>query len=134
MIDRCRTNLNNNVKSVRVIALDLFELRLGVGPGKRNIDVGTVELLSQIHFQALRGSNDDVRGAIVAEELSKTETSGPSTEHEHGRANLRGNLLQTVSSARSGLEKGSINIAEVVNLEHFPSGVCAVLGETTIHF
>jgi len=74
-------------------------LCLGAAPGKRNIDVGAVKLLSQIHLQALWGSDDDVRSAIMTEELGKAETSGTSTEHEHGRTNLGGDLLQTMSSA-----------------------------------
>jgi hypothetical protein len=82
--------------------------------------------------------------------LGENETSGTSTEHEHRRSKLGGDLVKSVSSAGSWLEESGVNIGKVVNLEDLASGlqklaidcwmerkivayVGAELSETTIH-
>lgn len=116
-----------------MILLESLELLLGIGAGKRYILVGGIERLGQVHLQTFRSSNNHMGTAVVLEKLSQTETSRASTEHENRRAELRGNLFETVASAGSRLEEGGIDIGEVVDLEDLSGGVGAVLGKTTVH-
>lgn len=53
--------------------------------------------------------------------MTTYQASRTGTEHEHLGAHLRSNLIQTVSSARGRLKKGSIDVGEVLDLEN-PAG------------
>lgn len=111
-------SLNDNVESVRVLALELLELNFGVGPRERNVFVSGTELLGQLHLQTLRGSNDNVATTILAQHLGEDKTGGTGTEHEDRRAHLGCNLVQSVCGARSGFKQGGIDVAEILDLEN----------------
>lgn len=74
-------------------------------------------------------------GLYHAQELSHHETGGTSSDQEGVGASLGGDLLQSVHGARCGLDEGSINIAEVVDLEELALGVVALddLRESSIN-
>lgn len=110
-----------------------LELSLWVGAGKRNVLVSSIERLGQVHLQTFRRSDNHMGSTVVLEKLGEAETSRASAEHEDGRAELRGNLFESVTSARSRLEESSIDIGEVVDLENLAGRVGAVFGETTVH-
>lgn len=109
--------LDDNVEPVRVLALQLLELNLGVGTRERNVFITSTKLLGQVHLQTFRCSNDNVATTILAQHLGEDKTGGSGTKHEDRRAHLRGNLVQSVCGARSGFEKGSINVTKVLDLK-----------------
>lgn len=129
-----RFYLHYNVKPVRVGLLDSLELDLGVASRKSNIFIGSIQLLGQIHLQTLGGCNDYMGATVVLEELGKAEPGRAGTKHENRRSELGSNLLQTVAGARRRLQEGSLDIAEVVDLEDFAGRVGTVFGKTTIHW
>lgn len=61
------------------------------------------------------------------------QTSGSSAKHQHGRTHLRGDLVQTVSSARCGLQERGVDVRQVLDLEDATGRVGAVLGKSSIH-
>ena len=52
------------------------------------------------------------------------------TKHQNTRSETGPDLVETVASARGGLDQGRFDIAQVVDLEDLALGVGAVLGET----
>lgn len=66
----------------------LCHIRLAVAPkqGWPNALVGGVDLASNVHFQALVGSEDDARAAVLLEELSEDETGRTGADEEGLRA------------------------------------------------
>lgn len=65
-------------------------------------------------------------GLYHPQELSHHETSRTSPDQKCVGAGLGSNLLQSVHGARSGLNQGSVNITEVVDLEKLALGVVAL--------
>lgn len=61
------------------------------------------------------------------------QTGGASAKHEHGRAHLRGDLVQTVRSARRRLQERGVHVRKVLDLEDATGRIGAVLGKTAIH-
>lgn len=116
-----------------MVLLEGLKLSLRVGAGKRNVLVGGIERFGKVHLQTFWSGDNNMGTAVVTEKLGKTETSRTGAEHEDGGAELRGNLFEAVAGAGSGLEEGSINVGEVVDLEDLASGIGAVFGESTIH-
>jgi len=139
VVDRVLENLggsgglNNDVETIGVGILDGLELSFGVGTRELNVLVGSFELLGQVHLETSRGGDYDMGSTVVLEELGKAETGRASTEHEDGGTKLGSNLLQSVACARSRLQKGGIDITQVVDFENLASGVRAVFSETTVH-
>jgi hypothetical protein len=89
VVDRVLKNLDatggldDNVESVRVLALQLLELNFRVGTRERNVFVASTKLLGQFHLQTLGGSNDDVATTVLAQHLGQDKTGGTGTEHEN---------------------------------------------------
>lgn len=127
------TYLNDDVKSVRVVLLDLLKLGRRVGPGELDVNICGIQLLGQLHLQSLRGSNDDMGSTVMAEELGEAETSRSGTEHQNRGTELGSNLLESMSSARGWLKESGIDVGEIVNLKDLSSRVGAVFGKTTVH-
>ena len=65
------SGLDNDVKTVRVLRLELLELSLRVGARESNVFVTSTELLGQVHLQTLRRGDDNAATAILAQHLSK---------------------------------------------------------------
>lgn len=110
-------SLDDNVESVRVLALQLLKLNFGVGTRERNVFVTSTKLLGQIHLQTFGGSDNNVATAVLAQHLGEDKTGGTGTEHEDRGAHFGSNLVQSVCGARSGFQEGGINVAEVLDLE-----------------
>ena len=71
--------------------------------------------------------------SIALQELRETQSGGARAEHENRGPELGRDLLQAVAGAGCGLEKGCVDVAQVVDLEYLSGGVCAVLGEAAVY-
>lgn len=139
--------LHHDVEAVRVVLLDLLPLRRGVLARQGDVRVGGVEALGELDLGALGGGNGqlgDTRVLPVSgyqqidsplllgsyhghlQELSHHETSGTSSDQQGVGAGLGGDLLETVHGARSGLDQGGVDVADVVDLEELALGVVAL--------
>lgn len=126
-------SFDDDVEAVLVICLQGLELLLGVRAAEFDVGVGGVEFLSELHLEAGRGGDHDVAATIVTEKLRENESSGSSAEHQHGRAHLGCDFLETVRSARGWFEERGVNVGQVLDREHFGGGVGTVLGEASVH-
>lgn len=138
-----------DVETVWVILLDLFPLGSGVGSRQRDVKVGGVKALSQVHLRTLRRRNGQLRNTAVSsiqigqpsvtrrmsggghcsmfiQELGHHETGRTGTDQEGMGASLGGDLLQAVHGARGGFDEGGIDIADVLDLEETSLGVRAL--------
>lgn len=109
--------LNYNVKPIRVLTLQLLELRSWVFPRQLYILVCSVERFREIHLQTLWRGYDDVAPAIQTQHLGQHEPRGASTEHEHGGAHFWCDFVQPMGGARGRLEEGGVDIGEILDLE-----------------
>lgn len=63
--------LNDDVKAVGMVLLELGELRLGLLAGELDVVVCGVEAAGEVHLQTLRGGDGDVATTVMTHKLSK---------------------------------------------------------------
>ncbi|GAO51126.1 hypothetical protein G7K_5237-t1 [Saitoella complicata NRRL Y-17804] len=124
---------DDDVESVGVVFLDLVPLGGSVVAGEGDVDISSIELFRELHLVSGGGGKNDVTSSILLQELGKNETGGSSADHEDGGTEFGRDLLQPVCGARSGLEEGSVDVREVLDLEHFLLRVSAVFRECSVH-
>ncbi len=74
--------LHHDIKSIRVLTLDLLEHRTRILPAQRHVFIRGVEALGQIDLEALRGGDDDMAAAVLTKHLGEDEAGGTGAEHE----------------------------------------------------
>lgn len=111
------SGFHNNVKPIRILSLESVKLSLGIFARQLNILISGTELLSQVHFQTLRGDDYNIAAAILTQHLSQNKTGRSGTKDQHRGSHLGGNLVETVCSTRGRLEESGINVGQVVDLE-----------------
>lgn len=74
--------LDHNVESVGIVSFDLFEHRFRILSAQGHILIGGVEVLGQIHLEALGGGDDDVTAAVLSQHLGEDEAGGTGAKHE----------------------------------------------------
>lgn len=79
---RISGSLNNDVKAVGVISLELLELYFGFATRQSDVLVSGAQFLGQFHLETLWSGNDNVATTILAQHLSKDKASRTGTEHE----------------------------------------------------
>lgn len=127
------SSLDNDVKPVWIVSFQLGILRRGILARQLDVLVTGPEVLGKVHLQTTRGSHHNAAAAILTQKLREHETGRASAEDQHGRAHLRGNLVQTVRGTGSGLQERGVHVRKILDLEHLASRVSAVLGESTVH-
>lgn len=85
--------LHNDIKPILVIVFQLLPLRFRVLPIQLNVLVTGVELLGNIHLDALVGCDDHPRCTVQLEELGEDETCGTGTENEDFNSDRRRQLV-----------------------------------------
>lgn len=86
-------SFHDDIKAVWVVGLESVELSLGLFARQLNVLVSGTELLSQVHFQTLRGNDNDIATTVLTEHLGQNQTSGTGTEDQHRGAHLGSNLV-----------------------------------------
>jgi hypothetical protein len=79
---RISGSLDNNVKAVRVINLELLELYFRVATRQSDVLVSGAQFLSQIHLETLWSGDDNMATTILAQHLRKNKASRAGAEHE----------------------------------------------------
>lgn len=110
------SGFNNDIEPVRVVLLQLRPLSLGVLPVELDVLVSGINLLGDVHLDALVGNEDDPRGTVELEKLGEDKARGASTKHENFDTNWGVELVETMDGACGGLEEGSFLIGEVIDL------------------
>lgn len=153
--DRLDTGaLSDDVEAVRVLLLELGPLGGSIPTLEVPVLIGGLDLTSDVHLDAFVGGNNDTRGSVDLQELSKEETrgenisclrglstkprtpdspSGSRADEEHRLADLDLKLVEAVDGARSGLEKRRLSVGELVDLVELRLLVRDVLSEASVH-
>lgn len=108
--------LDDDVEPVRVGLLELLPLRAGVLPVELDVLVRGVQLLGDVHLDALVRGDDDAVRAVQLEQLGEDEARGARAEEEGLDADGRVELVEAVQSTGGGLEKSGFLVGEVVDL------------------
>ena len=108
--------LNDDVEAVRVVLLQLLPLWARVLAVELDVLVASVELLRDVHLDALVGGDDDTVCAVQLQQLREDETRWARTEEEDFDADWWVELVESVKCACSGFEKCGFLVCEVVDL------------------
>ena len=122
-------SFDDDVEAVRVLLLDLLELRLRVLAAERHVGVARAHLLGQVHLEALGRRHHHVAAAVLPQHLRQHQARGARAQQQHARAHLGADAVQPVRRARRRLQQRRLHVRQVVDLEHLAGRVRAVLGE-----
>ena len=109
-------SLDDDVEAVRVVLLQLLPLWARVLAVELDVLVAGVELLRDVHLDALVGGDDDAMCAVQLEQLREDETRWARTEEEDFDADWWVELVKTVKRACGGFEKCGLLVCEIVDL------------------
>jgi hypothetical protein len=84
-------------------------------PIQLDVLVSCIELLDDVHLDALVCGDDDTGGTIELQELHKDEPSGACIKEEHFNTECGGELIKAMDSAGNGIKDGGFLIGEVVD-------------------
>jgi len=107
---------HNNVKTVRVVLLQLLPLGAWVLPIQLDVFIRRVKLLGDIHFDAFIGGDDDTEGSVQLEQLSEDETCWAGAKEEDINPNWRVELIKAVDGACGWFEQSGLFICEILDL------------------
>lgn len=113
------SSFDNDIKPVWVILFELSPLCFRVLPVKLNIFVPCLEVLCDVHLDALIGSNDHSGSAVQFKELGEDETSGACAKEENFDADWRAQLVETMDGTGGGFKEGRFFVSKIVDLVHF---------------
>lgn len=108
--------LHDNVKPIRIVLPQLLPLRVRVLPVELDVLVTRIQLLRDVHLDALVRRDDDLVRAVELEQLRENQPCGSGPEEEHVNADRRVELVQPVDRASCGLEERRLFVGEIVNL------------------
>ena len=81
------SGLNNHIKSIRIVVLELLPLRLGGFPIQLDVLIAGVELFRDVHLDALVSCDDDAGSSIELEQLREDQPRWSSPEEENFDSN-----------------------------------------------
>jgi hypothetical protein len=113
------SSLNDHIKPIRIVLLELLPLRLGLFSVQLDILVRRVELLRNVHLDALIRSDDDTRCPIQLEQLRQDQARRASAEEQHLDPNGRVELVQPMDRTRGRFQEGRFLICKIVDLVQF---------------
>lgn len=94
-------------------------MSVGVLPVEFDVLVSGVDLLGDVHLDALVSCENDPCGAVELEQLGEDKAGRASAEHENFDADWGIELVETMNGACSGFEKSGLLVGEVVDLVKF---------------
>lgn len=106
----------HDVETVGVLLLQLLPLGVWVLPVKLDVLVTCLELLRDIHLDALVRGNDDPHRAVELQQLGEDEARGARADDQRLYAHWCIELIHSVYGAGCGLDKGSLFVGQVVDL------------------
>lgn len=124
--------LDNHVEPVRVVLLQLLPLRPRVLPVELDVLVRGVQLLGDVHLDALVGRDGNAVRAVQLKQLSEDQAGRTGAEEQHVDTDWRVELIETVDGACRGLEKRGLLIGKVVDLVALALVVDDVLREAAV--
>lgn len=108
--------LNDNIKAIRVVLLELFPLRAWVLTVELNIRVPAFEIFRDIHLDTLVRRDRDMDGAVELKQLRENETRRTCAEDKGLEADGWVELVKSMQRARRGFQERRLLVGHVFYL------------------